>query len=73
VVKVGVVPATEWCRDALAVDGEGFLRVDATLATSLRGVWAAGDVARPLLPSVPVAVGHGALAAAAIRRSLRGD
>jgi thioredoxin reductase (NADPH) len=72
VVKVGVEPNTEWCRDVLAHDAEGYLTVDARLATSVAGVWAAGDVARPLLPSVPVAAGHGALAVAAIRAALRG-
>lgn len=70
-IKVGVEPATEWCRDALAHDGDGYLRVDQHFATSLAGVWAAGDVTRPLLPSVPVAVGQGALAVAEIRAALR--
>jgi len=73
VVKVGVVPNTEWCRDALAHDAEGWLTVDATYATSMPGVWAAGDVVRPALPSVSVAAGQGALAVAAIRAQLRRD
>ncbi len=72
VVKVGVVPNSEWCRDALAHDAEGFLRVDEQLATSQPGVWAAGDVVGPRLLSVPVAAGQGALAVAAIRAALRG-
>lgn len=72
VVKVGVVPNTEWCRDALVHDAEGYLRVDAAFASSAPGVWAAGDVVRPALASVPVAAGHGALAVAAIRAALRG-
>lgn len=73
VVKVGVEPNTEWCRGVLAHDEEGYLRVDERFATSAPGVWAAGDVVRPLLASVPVAAGHGALAAAAIRAALRGS
>ena len=72
VVKVGVMPNTEWCRDQLAHDPEGYLRVDGTFATSRAGVWAAGDIVRPALASVPVAAGHGALAIAAIRAALRG-
>ena len=72
VVKVGVVPNTEWCRESLAHDPEGYLRVDDRLATSVPGVWAAGDVVRPILPCVPVATGQGALAVAAIRAALRG-
>lgn len=73
VVKVGVVPNTEWCRGALAHDPDGWLTVDASFATSGSGVWAAGDVTRPLLPGIPVSHGHGALAVAAIRHALRGD
>jgi thioredoxin reductase (NADPH) len=73
VIKVGVDPNTEWCRGALALDERGFLEVDAGLATGVPGVWAAGDVTRPARMSVAGALGHGALAAAAIRRALRGD
>jgi thioredoxin reductase (NADPH) len=72
VIKLGVVPNTEWCREQLAHDAEGYLQVDARFATSAPGVWAAGDVVRPLRASVPVAAGHGALAAAAIRAAVRG-
>jgi thioredoxin reductase (NADPH) len=72
VVKLGVEPNTEWCREQLAHDAEGYLEVDARFATSAPGVWAAGDVVRPLRASVPVAAGHGALAAAAIRAAVFG-
>jgi thioredoxin reductase (NADPH) len=71
VIKVGVVPNTEWCRDAIPHDGEGYLRVDAALATGVPGVWAAGDVVRPAVLSAAVAVGQGVLAAAAIRAALK--
>ncbi|HEY2956398.1 MAG TPA: NAD(P)/FAD-dependent oxidoreductase [Candidatus Eisenbacteria bacterium] len=72
VIKVGVIPNTEWCRDTLAHDADGFLAVDAGFAASQPRVWAAGDVTRPRLPAIAVAIGHGALAAAAIRRALAG-
>jgi thioredoxin reductase len=72
VVKVGVVPNTEWCRDALPHDREHYLNVDGGFATGAPGVWAAGDVVRPAVLSAAVAVGEGVLAAAAIRRVLRG-
>ena len=71
VIKVGVVPNTEWCREALPHDDEGYLRVDEGFATGVPGVWAAGDVVRPAVLSAAVAVGEGVLAAAAIRRALR--
>ena len=71
VIKVGVVPNTEWCREVLPHDEDGFLRVDAEYATGVPGVWAAGDVIRPAVLSAAVAVGQGVLAASAIRRALR--
>jgi len=70
VIKAGVIPNTEWCRPALAHDADGYLVVNSSFATSQPRVWAAGDVARPALLSIAVALGHGALAAAAIRNVL---
>lgn len=70
VIKVGVIPNTEWCRGSIASDAEGFVAVNASLAASRPRVWAAGDVTRPALPAIAVAIGHGALAAAAIRNPL---
>ena len=73
VVKVGVVPNTEWCAGALERDAEGFIPVDEQLGTSHPRVWAVGDVTRPPVAGIAVALGHGALAATAIRAALRGD
>ena len=73
VVKVGAVPNSEWCADVLDRDPEGYVRVDERFATSRPRVWAAGDVTRPPLAAIAVAMGQGALAAAAIRTVLRGD
>lgn len=72
IVKIGVVPNTEWCRASLDCDADGFVRVDTQLATSMPRVFAAGDVTRPAVASVVVAGGHGALAVAAVRAALRG-
>jgi len=71
VVKIGQTPNTEWCA-VLDRDAEGYLRVDAGLRTSMPGVWAAGDVVRPKVPGIAVAMGHGGVAAAAIREVLAG-
>jgi thioredoxin reductase (NADPH) len=73
VVKVGVVPNTEWCRGALDHDAAGYLRVSGSFETSAPMVWAAGDIVRPALASVSVAAGQGALAVAAIRSRLKGQ
>jgi thioredoxin reductase (NADPH) len=71
VIKVGVEPNSEWCRGVLEHDAEGYLRVDAQLATSCPGVWAAGDVTRPPRLAMAIAAGDGARAVAAIRAYLR--
>lgn len=71
VVKIGVIPNSEWCRPGLVLDAEGFVCVDDRLATSGSGVWAAGDITRPHPPSIPVALGQGAQAIAMIREALR--
>ena len=71
VISVGVIPNTEWCKTALELDPEGFIRVDAELRTSRPRVWAAGDVTRPGVPSLALAIGQGAQAVAALRAALR--
>ncbi len=70
VIKAGVMPNSEWCRAMLAHDEAGYLRVDSRHATSAPWVWAAGDITRPQLPSIPVAMSHGAEAVASIREAL---
>ncbi len=72
VVKIGVIPNSEWCREAVAVNATGTIRIDARFATSAERIWAAGDVAGPLLPSIPVAMAQGAQAVAVIRERLHG-
>ncbi len=72
IIKVGVIPNTEWCREGLAHDRQGYLLVDPRFATSEPRIWAAGDLTRPLLPSIPVAMSQGAQAVAVIRGALQG-
>jgi alkyl hydroperoxide reductase subunit AhpF len=73
VVKVGVIPNAEWLAGTLDRDAEGYVPVDEHFATSHAHVWAAGEVTRPPLAGLAVAIGQGALAAGAIRSALRGD
>ena len=70
VVKVGVIPNTEWCT-GLERDADGFLQVDGRLRTSHLRVWAAGDVTRPAVLGLAVALGHGALAVAEVRAAFQ--
>ncbi len=70
VIKIGMDPNTEWCS-VLVRDPDGYVVADARGRTSAGGVWVAGDVARPRLPSVSTAQGSGAVAAADIHAALR--
>ena len=71
VIKVGVMPNSEWCAGGVERDPDGWVLVDESFATSHPRVWAAGDVIGPPLLGVSVAAGQGALAAGAIRSTLR--
>jgi len=62
------LPATLGCAMEDGPQGP-FVATDATKATSVPGVFACGDVASPMA-SVAIAVGHGAMAGAAVHRSL---
>lgn len=70
VIKAGVVPNTEWCRGAVALDPEGYVVVDPALRAGAGRVWAAGDVTRPARLAAGIAIGHGAVAMESIRASL---
>lgn len=72
VVKIGVMPNSEWCTDVLEHDVAGWLKVDERFGTSAPRVWAAGDVVHPLLPSIAVGMAQGAQAVAVIRERLHG-
>lgn len=62
-IYVGSVPHTDWCRDAVTLDENGFVECDDRLATSRPGVFVAGDVRVTRLRQIATAVGDGALAA----------
>jgi thioredoxin reductase (NADPH) len=55
----------------LARDARGYLKVDANMETSCRGVFAVGDIANPLHPCIPTAVGNATKAAREIGRRLQ--
>lgn len=61
-VQIGLVPNTEWLKDTVALSAHGEIVVDAKGATSVPGVFAAGDVTTTPFKQIVIAVGDGAKA-----------
>ncbi|KUR71290.1 alkyl hydroperoxide reductase subunit F [Novosphingobium fuchskuhlense] len=62
-VQIGLVPNTEWLNGALAMTNRGEIEIDSHLATSLPGVFAAGDVTTVPFKQIVIAMGEGSKAA----------
>jgi len=62
-VQIGLVPNTEWLKGTLALNRHGEIEVDAKGATSLPGVFAAGDATTVPFKQIVIAAGDGAKAA----------
>jgi len=65
---VGLKPNAEFLRGVVKMDEPGYVITDDHMATSVPGIFAAGDVRQKLLRQVTTAVGDGATAAFAAER-----
>lgn len=65
-IRIGVEPNTGVFRDAIETDKGGYILTDHQGKTSMDGIYAVGDAADPLSPTLSSAVGTGAAAAKAI-------
>jgi thioredoxin reductase (NADPH) len=70
-VFIGLSPNTGWLPDTINCDQYGFVVTEATLATSVPGVFAAGDVRKGSTKQAAAAAGEGATAALMIREYLK--
>jgi alkyl hydroperoxide reductase subunit F len=61
-VQIGLVPNTEWLKGTVELSRHGEIVVDARGATSVPGVFAAGDVTTVPFKQIVIAVGEGAKA-----------
>ncbi len=62
-IWVGVLPNTKFLENNVELDKTGFIVTDMNMATSVKGVFAAGDARVTPLRQVSTAVGDGAIAA----------
>jgi alkyl hydroperoxide reductase subunit F len=62
-VQIGLVPNTEWLRGTVELSKHGEIVVDVKGATSVPGVFAAGDVTTTPYKQIIIAAGEGAKAA----------
>ncbi len=70
-VFIGLHPNSDWLPQTIQRDAHGFITTDATLQTSLSGVFAGGDVRLGSTKQAASAAGEGATAALMIRDYLR--
>ena len=62
-MQIGLVPNTEWLKGTVELSRHGEIVVDAKGATSVPGVFAAGDVTTVPYKQIIIAAGDGAKAA----------
>jgi alkyl hydroperoxide reductase subunit F len=62
-VQIGLVPNTEWLKDAVTLSPRGEIEVDHRGATSQPGIFAAGDATTVPYKQIVIAMGEGSKAA----------
>ena len=65
-IRIGVQPNADLVHNELQLDDKGYIVVDSLQETSITNVFAAGDVANPLAPTISGACGDGATVAKVI-------
>jgi thioredoxin reductase (NADPH) len=70
VIRIGVEPNIDLFRDELQLDESGYVVVNNNQETNVANVFAVGDVANPLAPTIIGAAGAGATAAKVIAARL---
>lgn len=71
IIRIGVEPNSDLASHKLDLDKNGYILVDRECATSKELIYAIGDVANPIAPTIASAVGMGATAAKSIAKRFR--
>ncbi|MEQ1923734.1 MAG: FAD-dependent oxidoreductase, partial [Pyrinomonadaceae bacterium] len=61
-VRIGVIPNNELFADTLKTDPHGYVIVDSQAETSVDDIFAVGDIANPIAPTISTATGTAATA-----------
>ncbi len=67
---IGLMPRTQFLKDLVQMDREGYILTNENCETSLKGIFAAGDCRKKLLRQISTSVGDGATAAVAAEKYL---
>jgi thioredoxin reductase (NADPH) len=59
IIRIGVEPNTKMFDKKLESDSNGYIKIDANYQTSIKNVFAIGDVANPISPTISTASGMG--------------
>ena len=72
-IAVGQRPNTDFVDGLIELDNKGYIVTDQNCATTVAGIFAAGDVRQKDLRQISTAVGDGALAASSAERYIEGQ
>ncbi len=72
-IYAGEVPNNDLVKDTIKLDEKGFIVTDDRLRTSIKGIFAAGDVRNTPLRQVATAIGDGAIAGHEVYKFLEGS
>ncbi|CAN5639979.1 thioredoxin-disulfide reductase [soil metagenome] len=65
-IRIGVEPNSQLLRSIVELDPAGYVKVNTSAETSLPGIYAVGDVANPVSPTISTAAGTAATAVKSI-------
>jgi alkyl hydroperoxide reductase subunit F len=71
IIEIGLIPSSDFARDLVTLNQQGEIEVDCFGATSVPGIFAAGDVTNVPEKQVVIAAGDGAKAALQANRYLQ--